>query len=199
MKKHVMILLGSLVAIAAATQATAQPLPQPVKLLKPNLERGANIMKALSDRRAVRQFADREISLVDLSDLLWAADGINREDGRRTAPSARNRQNISIYVCRAEGSYLYNPKTSVLEPVSGVDLRWDKIAPLYLILVSNVDDSMSGVDAGVVSQNISLFCSGVGTMGTVCRAMMDRKKVAEVLNLGDKLHPVINHPVGYLK
>ena len=71
-------------------------------------------MKALSDRHSDREYADKELSLQDLSDLLWAANGINRPDGKRTAPSALNKQDIDIYVIMKEGAYLYDTKTNSL-------------------------------------------------------------------------------------
>ena len=80
-------------------------------------------MKALSDRHSDREYADKELSLQDLSDLLWAANGINRPDGKRTAPSALNKQDIDIYVIMKEGAYLYDTKTNSLQPLAKGDHR----------------------------------------------------------------------------
>jgi len=170
-----------------------------IKLQPANLQRGEVIMQALAKRQSTRAFSDKELSLTDISDLLWAADGINRpEKGLRTAPSSRNRQDIFLYISCAAGSFAYNHKENTLEKVSDTDCRSDKIAPLIIYIVANSDDPSTGIDAGLVSQNISLFCSGVG-LATVCRTSMDKKAVAEGLKLPDGYRPVINHPVGYFK
>ena len=75
-----------------------------IKLSSPDKNRGSSVMKALSDRHSDREYAAKELSLQDLSDLLWAANGINRPDGKRTAPSALNKQDIDIYVIMKEGA-----------------------------------------------------------------------------------------------
>ena len=94
-----------------------------VKLNTPDKARGTSVMKALSDRHSDREFAVKELSLQDLSDLLWAANGINRPDGKRTAPSALNKQDIDVYVIMKEGAYLYDAKDNSLQPVAAGDHR----------------------------------------------------------------------------
>jgi hypothetical protein len=94
-----------------------------IKLNSPDKNRGCSVMKALSDRHSDREYADKELSLQDLSDLLWAANGINRPDGKRTAPSALNKQDIDIYVIMKEGAYLYDTKTAcnlLLKEITGL-------------------------------------------------------------------------------
>lgn len=118
-----------------------------IKLNAPDKDRGVSVMKAFEQRKSDREFANKELSLQDLSDLLWAANGVNRpESGKRTAPSAMNRQDIDVYVCRADGAYLYDAANSALKPVSPDDLRpfvaggqeWVKAAPVCLVLVSDL-------------------------------------------------------------
>ena len=92
-----------------------------IKLSSPDKNRGSSIMKALSDRHSDREYAAKELSLQDLSDLLWAANGINRPDGKRTAPSALNKQDIDIYVIMKEGAYLYDAKANSLQPIAKGD------------------------------------------------------------------------------
>ena len=94
-----------------------------IKLSSPDKNRGSSIMKALSDRHSDREYAAKELSLQDLSDLLWAANGINRPDGKRTAPSALNKQDIDIYVIMKEGAYLYDAKANSLQPIAKGDHR----------------------------------------------------------------------------
>ena len=150
-----------------------------IKLSSPDKNRGSSIMKALSDRHSDREYAAKELSLQDLSDLLWAANGINRPDGKRTAPSALNKQDIDIYVIMKEGAYLYDAKANSLQPIAKGDHRaavagsqdFVKSAPVSLVLVSdlsrfgNIADHtklMAAVDAGIVCQNINIFCAATG-------------------------------------
>ena len=149
---------------------------KPIKLNAPNKDRGSAIMKALADRRSEREFADKKLSLQDLSDLLWAANGVNRPDGKRTAASALNKQDISIYAIMEEGSYLYDAKTHQLTPVASGDFRpliggqqtFVNKAPLCLLMVSDISLFGGGerakitaaLDAGIVSQNIKEINQG---------------------------------------
>ena len=177
-----------------------------IKLSSPDKNRGSSIMKALSDRHSDREYAAKELSLQDLSDLLWAANGINRPDGKRTAPSALNKQDIDIYVIMKEGAYLYDAKANSLQPIAKGDHRaavagsqdFVKSAPVSLVLVSdlsrfgNIADHtqlMAAVDAGIV-------CAATG-LATVPRATMDQAALKRILKLTDSQLPIMNNPVGY--
>ena len=174
-------------------------------------------MKALSERHSTREFAAKALSLSDLSDLLWAANGVNRKDsGKRTAPSALNKQDVNVYVVLSEGSYLYDAQNHQLTLVAEGDYRsavaggqaFVKSAPVSLVLVSDVsrfgdaknarNQLMGAMDAGIVSQNISVFCSSA-KLATVPRASMDGNQLKKVLKLKDGQIPMMNHPVGYFK
>ena len=188
-----------------------------IRLPKPDMNRGGTVMKALADRHSTREFAAKALSMADLSDLLWAANGVNRpESGKRTAPSAMDKQDVDVYVVLPQGTYLYDAKAHQLNLVSEGDHRdavaggqaFVKTAPGSLVLVSDVarmgdvKDShallMCAVDAGIVSQNISVFCSAAN-LATVPRASMDEAKLRTVLKLKDSQKPLMNHPVGYSK
>ena len=107
--RKVQLLLVCLMLSAAAFAAD-----KVIKLPKPNLNRTGAVMKALSERHSTREYASKALSLADLSDLLWAANGINRkESGMRTAPSALNKQDVDVYVVLPEGSYLYDAKNRI--------------------------------------------------------------------------------------
>ena len=117
--KRVQLLLVYVVLSAAVFAAD-----KVIKLPQPNLNRAGSVMKALSERHSTREFAQKALSLADLSDLLWAANGINRKDsGKRTAPSALNKQDVDVYVVLPEGSYLYDAKSHVLNLVAEGDHR----------------------------------------------------------------------------
>ncbi|MDR2595083.1 MAG: SagB/ThcOx family dehydrogenase [Fibromonadaceae bacterium] len=199
--------------LAAATLSFAQLSGQNISLPKPNLDKGYSITKSLSLRKSAeaQDFQKaKDLSLEEISDLLWAANGVNRPaEGRRTAPSAMNSQDIYLYVLAKSGAYLYNAKEHTLSLVANSDLRAAGAggqkafgdAPIIVLLVSDISKLRSGgeklgaMDAGIVSQNISLFCSGTGLITRV-RASMDVDALTKALKLNASQIPMLNHPVG---
>ncbi len=190
-----------------------------IKLNDHSKYRGFNIMEAFQKRSSTNSYQTRELSLQDLSDLLWAANGINRpESGKKTAPSAMNSQDVDIYVNQADGTFLYDAAANRLVLVTTDDLRplmegrRPLGAPVILLLVSDMARyknytpgdpdknkhlyEMGAIDAGIVSQNISLFCAGA-ELGTRPRAGMDKDTLRKVLKLKDSQVAWLNHPVGY--
>lgn len=210
MRKIVLIFTASLLFFSM----NAQDLKE-IKLNAPDKNRGSSVMKALSDRHSDREFANKELSLQDLSDLLWAANGINRQDGKRTAPSALNKQDIDIYVIMKASAYRYDAQSHCLRPVAAGDHRaavaggqaFVTSAPACLVLVSDLSrfgqtdertKLMAAVDAGTVCQNINLFCAATG-LSTVPRATMNQAALKEILKLTPGQLPLMNNPVGYPK
>ena len=210
MKRVAILAMITLLSGAVMGQA-----PQDIKLNAPDMERGLTIMKAFEKRASATSFSSKELSLQDLSDLLWASNGINRpESGKRTAPTAVNAQDVDIYVLLKSGAYLYDAKTHTLKGIAAGDNR--KLvserqtnfanAPAMLGLVSEIswfrgDDnarklSWAAMDAGIVSQNISLFCAAAGLV-TRPRASMDTEGLKKLLNLNANQYPLLNNPVGY--
>jgi nitroreductase len=124
MKKTIIacFLLGILLVVPALTWGQAPDL-KTIKLNEPSRERGLPFMKALSVRASVREWPDKDIGLQDLSDLLWAANGINRPDGKKTASSAMNAQDVDIYAFMKDGVYLYDAAAQALVPVLAGDHR----------------------------------------------------------------------------
>lgn len=171
-------------------------------------------MKALSDRRSATEYSDKMLTQDDLSDLLWAANGINRpEEGKKTAASAMNRQDVMVYTFTAEGVHLYDAGNHELTPVAEGDHRklfgQRGMAPLIVLLVSDVAKfgevgtpelrkEWGAIDVGLVSQNIALFCSG-NDLATRPRAGMDREGIKSLLGLTEWQLPMLNHAVGYPK
>jgi len=215
--RAVLTALSAALLCAGIANAQTNAL-KPVPLKKPDMTRSATLMEALSKRMSTREFGAKKLSDQDLSDLLWAGNGVNRPaTGHRTAPSARNVQDIDIYVITAEGAYLYDAKKNELTPVAAGDHRsviapqqaFVASAPVNLLLVSDygrfpggANDAgtatMAALDAGIVSQNISLFCSAAGLV-TVPRAMIDAEKIGAALKLKGTQKILLNHPVGYPK
>ena len=146
---------------------------KPVALPAPQTSGGKPLMQVLKERKSVRDFGPEPLSRQTISNLLWAAWGINREDGRRTAPSASNRQEIDVYVVMADGAYLYDAQANALKPMAPGDLRkfagtqpYVAGATLNLIYVADTaklggDDAaklaIANADTGFISQNVYLF------------------------------------------
>jgi SagB-type dehydrogenase family enzyme len=171
-------------------------------------------MEALRERQTTRSYSPTPLPPQVLSDLLWAAWGINRpESGKRTAPSARNWQEIDMYVVLPEGSYIYDAKAHSLRLVVPGDLRavtgtqaFAATAPLNLVYVADVtrmkdappavQEFYYGADTGFISQNVYLFCASEG-LGTVVRGLVDREALAKALNLPEHCKVVFAQSVGY--
>ena len=212
MKRIVLVLTAALLTLP---YVSSQEL-QVIKLGGPNKSRGSAVMKALSERHSERAYDAKDISLQDLSDLLWAANGVNRSDGRRTAQSAMNRQEIDVYVIRKDGAYLYDAGNHALKPVAPGDYRkavaggqdFAASAPVCIVLVANLEKLgnasdentrlLAAMDAGIVCQNINVFCSAAG-LSTVPRASMDKNELKKALKLSDTQLLTLNNPVGYPK
>jgi len=188
-------------------------MPAPVDLPKPQTTGGKPLLQALSERRSQREFSARDLNPQTLSNLLWAGFGINRPDGRRTAPSAMNRQTIDVYVLRASGAYIYDAAKNRLQPVAGGDLRalagtqdFVATAPLNLVYVSDYakmahepaadQAAFGGAEAGFVGQNVYLYCASEG-LATVIRASIDKSALAKALKLRPAQHIVLAQTVGY--
>jgi SagB-type dehydrogenase family enzyme len=213
MKKIFFIFL--FIGFVHISSAIAQGL-KPIQLLPPQLNGGKTLMQALKLRQSSRSFDSKPIPLQVLSNLLWAANGINRpESGKRTAPSAMNWQETDIYVVLPEGTYLYEAKTHCLTPVVAGDLRastgtqgFVKDAPMNLvysvdearITKGSEDDKKlySALDVGCIAQNVYLSCASQG-LAVVVRGSVDRPSLAKLLNLKPSQRIIAAQTVGYLK
>lgn len=198
-------------AVVVATSLTM--MAEDKMLPAPDMTAGTTVMEAMANRRSIRKYTERKLTEQELSNLLWAAMGKNREDGRRTAPTCRNFQEIRLFVFDAEGVGEYCPATHSLTPCVVGDYRYllaagqdfVKTAPICLVMIAdmskfgNVDERakmMASVDAGIVSQNISVACAGLG-FATVPRAMMQAADIVKLLNLSDSHIAIMNNPVGF--
>lgn len=184
-----------------------------IVLPTPNMKGGKPLMEVLKDRRTDRSFDPRPLSPQVLADLLWATDGINRpETGMRTAPTAKNCQEIEIYVALESGLYLYDPGRNILVKVSGDDIRaatglqpFVKDAPVNLIFVldekkgaslGNRMDFYAACDTGYISQNVYLFSASEG-LATVARGWFDEKALSKAMNLPSGKRVILTQTVGY--
>ena len=177
-------------------------------------------MQALKARHTSREFAPRPIPVEVLSNLLWAADGVNRPDGRRTAPSARNWQEVDIYVCLSQGTYVFDAKAGALSLVTAEDLRsltgtqsFVKDAPVSLVYVSDYAKTMGGrafflsnedraawtsCDVGFIAQNVYLFCDSEG-LNTGVRVGINRESLGNALKLRREQHIILAQSIGFPK
>ena len=188
-----------------------------VKLPAPALKKDKPFMQTIKERKSSREFSDRELSLQDLSNLLWCANGVNRpESGMRTSPSARNAQDVDVYVVLKEGIYFYAAKEHELLPVVSGDYRKDTgmqsyvgTAPLNLVYVSDLakldfakereDQIMiAAIDAGHCSQNVYLY-GAAANLAVVTRASIDKAQMAGILKLRPEQLIIIAQTVGYPK
>jgi len=115
--------LAAVLLLGFALSFAQAPELKTIKLNEPNKTRGLPVMQAFALRASVREWSDKDLSLQDLSDLLWAANGVNRPDGRRTAPSAMNAQDVDIYVFLKDGGYKYDAASHSLLPIVAGDYR----------------------------------------------------------------------------
>lgn len=193
----------------------AQDKGTSIQLPSPQKEGGKPLMSVLSERQSTKVFSNEKLTAQILSNLLWAAFGINREDGRRTAPSAKNYQEISIYVITAEGAYLWDAAKNTLNTVVTGDIRslagtqaYAKDAPVNLIYVadySKITDPegfekplLSWANTGFISENVYLFCASEG-LATSVRAKIDRDALAKELKLNPEQKITLAQSVGYKK
>jgi len=184
-----------------------------VKLNPPDFEApGLTVIQALKNRKSDRQFADRELTLGHLSEVLWAAGGINRpEKTGRTAPTARNTQAIEIFAFTKDGTYRYDPKNHELKLLTPGDHRaaageqdYVAEAPLNIIYVADLN-KLSGtegqkrltaaMDLGHFSQNVYLYCASVG-LNTVTRISIDPEVLAPLLKIDRNFIPLMGQTVG---
>ncbi len=201
---------------AANSQISTGPEFKPIQLLPPQTDGGRPLMQVLKDRKSSREFSAEKLPPQALSNLLWAAFGINRPDSkRRTAPSARNRQEIDVYVAMADGLYFYEAKTHTLQPILAKDIRaatgiqeFVPDVPVNLIYVadfakmgdSTEDDKVfySAANTGFISQNVYLYCASEG-LATVVRGLIDKPALAKVMKLRAEQRVILAQSVGYPK
>lgn len=218
----ILLLSLSITAPVIQAQESAEPRQQEqhslqiIQLPEPDTTGGKPLMQALNDRKSTRQFSTKALPQQVLSNLLWAACGKNRPDGKRTAPSAKNWQEITVYVATKDGVYLYNASEHTLEPHMTGDIReatgiqpFTQVAPVNLIYVADfkkmdarlaeaMDTNMfyPAVDTGFISQNVYLFCASEG-LATVVLGWVDKPVLEKQLNLNQFERVILTQPVGY--
>lgn len=203
-----LLAIGAMAAMPAAAYAQgARELPAPRK------EAGRPLMQALQARHSTREYSQRPLSPQVLSDLLWAAYGVNRPSGDRTAPYWRHIMVIDVYAAMADGVWLYDPKAHALRPHLGADIRaqtgtqdFVATAPLNLVYVVHGERMMDvspedrrlygSVDAAFAGQNVYLYCASEG-LATVFRGAVDYAKLKRALQLPNGQFVAFAQTIGY--
>jgi len=208
----------SLVVLVGVLVCTCWAFAQDAKIIKlpePRMDGGKPLMEALKERQTIRSFSAEKLPDQVLSNLLWAAWGVNRpESGKRTAPSAHNAQEIDIYVATADSLHLFDAKEHTLKLVLEEDVRdktgkqpFVKEAAVNLIYVADFakmrgsEDARtfySAADTGFISQNVYLFCASEG-LGTVVRGLGNTKALAKAMGLRPDQKVILAQSVGYPK
>jgi nitroreductase len=207
MKKMLNLIITTFIAGSLFAQNIDLPAPQKTG--------GMPLMEALAKRSTSRAFDSKDLSPQQLSSLLWASFGVNRPDGRRTAPSANNHMETDIYVLLKQGAYIYDASSNKLVLVVAEDIRslggiqsFVKDAPVTLVFVADFskmgngsDDSkknMANIDVGYISQNAYLFCASEGLV-TGARALVDRAALGPKLKLRPDQMIILAQSAGYPK
>ena len=183
-----------------------------IALPKPNLKSGKPFMQCVAEHRTERKFSTKPLSQQTIAEILFVADGVTRKDGRKTVPTARNKQNQSVYAVTADGIYLYNSKNHSLIPVMKGDYRkncglqpFHQKAPLVLLFVADLsaigntpeDKALyAGNHSGSASQNVYLYAASENLATVVC-GMLDRAALKKLLKLKKDQMVVFSQPIAY--
>lgn len=176
------------------------------KLPAPDTTGGKPLMQALNERQSLKDFSSAALPDKVLGEILWAAWGVNRSDGKHTIPTSMNKQDLTVYVLLADGAWKYNPSDHSLELVTAKDIRpllntqeYVKDAPLQLVYAGERSDSKNALmHAGSAYQNVGLYAASAG-LHNVVRGYFDAPTVAEALNLPAAQEVLISQAVGLPK
>lgn len=187
------------------------------KLPAPKKKSRVSIEQALNLRRSSKVgFSEKQLKEEQLSQILWAARGVNRPNGKLTSPSAMARYSVSVYVATSKGSFLYLPENHALLSVSDKDTRkgigtqdYVKTAPVILVFVGDLSKlpettamnrkiSFVSAEAGAIAENVYLQCAA-SKLGTCLVGSIDRGFVKEAFNLGKDEEPLFGMPVGHIR
>jgi nitroreductase len=171
---------------------------KPIQLPKPQGAAGMSLMQALAERKTTRAFLDKPLPTQTLSNLLWAAFGVNRTREEkpglgRTAPSAMNKQEVELYVVLAQGVYVYEAEANLLRPVVAGDLRAKMGAP------PAGQAAVTLVYVGFIGQNVYMFAAseGLNAWFYALHGQQDATAVAAALKLPTEMRPLYAQSVGY--
>ena len=193
------LMAAAVVSVLAVSGARAELVTQ--SLPKPDMVGGKTLMQSLQERKSVREFGRRAVNDQTLADMLWAAVGVNRQDGKRTIPTALNSQDLTVYVLKFDGVWQYDARGHKLIQVSDKDLRpllgtqdYAKDAALDLVYVS----TSGAMHAGSAYQNVGLYCADKG-LNNVVRGYFEKADLEKELKLNENQWIVVSQAVGWPK
>ena len=174
-----------------------------IQLPAPQNEGGMPLMQALNERKSIRQFGQRPIDMQTLSNILWAAYGVNRPDGGyRTIPTAKNERDLTVYITTPDGVWRYEAETNLLREISQTSLLdmfklqdYMQDAQLVLIYTGSTAD-YAAMHAGSAYQNVGLYAASAG-MSNVVRGYFQREEVQNALNLPYGQRVIISQVIGW--
>lgn len=218
--KHLAILAAASLALLAvlvcpaqdaAASAKIDPKAESVALPAPAKTGGMPLMQALAERKTIRDYKPGELDAATLSEILYAANGVNRPDGKRTIPTAMNKQDLEVYVALPGAAYHYDAKENKLVRIDAGDFRADLImnknmaknAAAILVYASDStkfpnDIKYPAIHVGEASQDVYLYCASKG-LGTVSLGMYDEKGVRKVFKLDGKMTVILAQTIGFTK
>jgi SagB-type dehydrogenase family enzyme len=170
------------------------------------------LLQSLQERHSNRKFRADELPVSMIASILWAGFGVNRTDGKRTAPSAYDVQDIDIYLATSKGLFSYDAPNHSLVSILPDDLRtftgtqgFVAAAPLNLVYVSDYSKfsasneecmQWSWAHSGCIAQNVYLACAALG-LATVVRSTINRATLAKQMSLNTNQHITLSQTVGY--
>lgn len=223
----VFIMIASTLVTWAIVPHTSEPVPSPpsrspvvgvVTLPEPVVQGNVSVEEALQNRRSVREYTDAAISLGELSQLLWAAQGVTNTQGFRTAPSAGALYPLDVYAVNATGVYHYNPQNHSLGRITSINVRENLTkaalnqspvhqAPLTLVITGAYERTAVKygdraeryvlLEAGHATQNVLLECTALG-LGAVPIGAFDDARVQAALGVPTEHRPLYLIPVGHV-
>jgi len=181
---------------------------QDIQLATPSKTGGKPLFDAMNERQSNRSFVKKELPQKTLSDLLWAANGFNRED-KRVVPTSQNRQEMDVYALFETGVYLYDAKANILKLIQKGDFRQalgqpniSESASVTLVYVADMKKASNReagfIDSGFIAQNVYLYCASAG-LGAVVRASFKKPDLHNALKLSDNQEITIVQAIGYIK
>jgi hypothetical protein len=200
--------------VKALPRPAVGPSERIIALPEPDRTSGLPLMGALWQRKSTRKFDDQTLPPTRLSELLWAAAGVNRAQGAgRTAPSPHGENVIDVYAALPSGLYRYNPVHHYLQLKLAADVRsltgyqdFVGMAPLDIVYVANhgrmldvppkLRETFAAAAAGAMAQNVYLYCASAG-LGAVIRGWLNRRQLAEHMSLNEDEEPIFSQTIGY--
>ena len=197
-----MLKLTCIALLALAVSSTA--MADDIRLPEPNKTGKTTLMQALEDRHSDRVFSDQPVDTRTLSTILWSAYGVNREDGKRTIPTAMDQKDLNVYVFTHEGVWLYDADNNLLKQQTAEDHMplfalqpYMETVPLVLVYTGSTAD-YAAMHAGSAYQNVALYASA-NNMASIVRGYFDHEGVAKVLSLPADQRVIITQAIGWRK